>query len=263
MLIDGFTVAAQIVNFFILVALMKVFLYRPILKAMADRERKIAERSAATDAERQKADSELAAYRKRNQSWDAELQALQTQAKKEVDGAKGEMLKEAHQDVALLKAKWQSSIAHQKVAFLKSLKKRVTQQVYATARRALSDLANRDLEMQITAVFIEGLERLDQKKWKLIGDIQQAKGNQILIESAFALPAEQSNKIDALLRAHLPEGIVVDYKTEANLICGIALKVPGHKITWDLNDYLRTLEAEISDVLQVETQTFEKPLSVS
>ncbi len=42
MLIDWFTVSAQFINFIVLVLLMKRFLYRPILEAMAARERQIA-----------------------------------------------------------------------------------------------------------------------------------------------------------------------------------------------------------------------------
>ena len=41
MQINWFTVIAQIVNFLILVWLLKRFLYKPILKAIDERERKI------------------------------------------------------------------------------------------------------------------------------------------------------------------------------------------------------------------------------
>jgi len=42
--INWFTVIAQIVNFLILVWLLKRFLYKPVLKAIAEREQKIASR---------------------------------------------------------------------------------------------------------------------------------------------------------------------------------------------------------------------------
>ena len=42
MLIDWFTVSAQVVNFLILVWLLKRFLYRPILNAIDAREKRIA-----------------------------------------------------------------------------------------------------------------------------------------------------------------------------------------------------------------------------
>ena len=51
MQIDWFTVVAQIVNFLTLVGLLKKFLYGPIIRAMDDRERRIASRlEEANDA---------------------------------------------------------------------------------------------------------------------------------------------------------------------------------------------------------------------
>ena len=43
MLIDWFTVGAQVLNFLILVWLLKRFLYRPILHAIDAREQRIAQ----------------------------------------------------------------------------------------------------------------------------------------------------------------------------------------------------------------------------
>jgi F-type H+-transporting ATPase subunit b len=52
MLIDWFTVAAQVVNFLILVWLMKRFLYKPILHAIDEREKRIATELANADNKR-------------------------------------------------------------------------------------------------------------------------------------------------------------------------------------------------------------------
>ena len=46
MLIDWFTVGAQALNFIVLVWLMKRFLYRPVLDAIAAREQRIAQQLA-------------------------------------------------------------------------------------------------------------------------------------------------------------------------------------------------------------------------
>ena len=56
MLIDWFTVGAQIVNFLILVWLLKRFLYKPILDAIDAREKRIAAELA--DADTKKAEAE-------------------------------------------------------------------------------------------------------------------------------------------------------------------------------------------------------------
>jgi F-type H+-transporting ATPase subunit b len=49
MLIDWFTVGAQVLNFLILVWLLKRFLYKPILHAIDEREKRIAKELADAD----------------------------------------------------------------------------------------------------------------------------------------------------------------------------------------------------------------------
>ena len=56
MLIDWFTVGAQALNFLILVWLMKRFLYKPILHAIDEREKRIAAELA--DADKKKAEAQ-------------------------------------------------------------------------------------------------------------------------------------------------------------------------------------------------------------
>ena len=60
MLIDWFTVGAQVLNFVVLVWLMKRFLYRPILDAIDAREKRVAAELADADARRAEAGRERA-----------------------------------------------------------------------------------------------------------------------------------------------------------------------------------------------------------
>ena len=52
MLIDWFTVAAQAINFLILVGLLSRFLYKPILHAIDEREKGIATQLAQAEADK-------------------------------------------------------------------------------------------------------------------------------------------------------------------------------------------------------------------
>lgn len=246
MLIDWFTVAAQIINFLILVALLKHFLYGPVLRAMATREEKIATQLRAAQAEKEKARAEADAYLKKNKDWETERLEMFTQAKEAAKTERNELIVKAHQEVDLLQAKWHETIEHQKTAFLQNLRKRVIRQVYDTARRVLKDLANADLEDQITTVFIQRLKALDHEKWEKIAEALQDKKNALVIESAFEVSQKDREKITGFLEKQLQQKVMLVYKIEPGTICGLTLKSPGHKIAWDLNDYLEKLEEEIA-----------------
>ena len=87
MLIDWFTVGAQLLNFIILVWLMKRFLYQPVLDAIAAREQKIAAELADAAATKAEAHRQQDEFRKKNQAFDEQRAELLRQAR---DAAKAE-----------------------------------------------------------------------------------------------------------------------------------------------------------------------------
>ena len=70
MLIDWFTVGAQVINFVILVWLMKRFLYKPILNAIDAREQRIAAELADAEAKRAEAQKERDEFEHKNEDFD-------------------------------------------------------------------------------------------------------------------------------------------------------------------------------------------------
>jgi F-type H+-transporting ATPase subunit b len=62
MKINWFTVIAQIINFFVLVWLLRRFLYKPVLKAIDERENKIASELKDAKAKETEAKKEQAEF---------------------------------------------------------------------------------------------------------------------------------------------------------------------------------------------------------
>jgi len=82
MLIDWFTVGAQALNFLILMWLLKRYLYKPMLRAIDARERRIADELADAKAKKVEAQSECDEFRRKNADFDqqrAELLSLATE----------------------------------------------------------------------------------------------------------------------------------------------------------------------------------------
>ena len=95
MLIDWFTVGAQALNFFILVWLMKRFLYKPILHAIDAREKRIATELANADAKKAEAQKERDEFQHKNDEFDQQRAALLSKAKDEAKTELQRLLDEA------------------------------------------------------------------------------------------------------------------------------------------------------------------------
>ena len=253
MLIDWFTVAAQIVNFLILVALLKYFLYDRIIKAMDERQQHIAARLDEAERLRQEADAEAAVHRQKQHELEAKRAELLAQAKADADSQRQELLAKARQEVESLQDRWQQAIRDEKDAFLRDLRQRTSQQMLAMARHALRDLADAELEQQMLAAFLDKLQTLDAEAWEAMAMTQQDAKQPLVIHSAFAVPQAARQRLQHLLQERLGEAVTVRFETAPEVMCGIELQTDGQKIAWSLEHYLETLEESLAAVFDEET----------
>ncbi len=100
MLIDWFTVIAQIINFLVLVYLLKRFLYGPIITAMDKRQEKIELRLEGARKKKEEARQEAELLHKKNREFDAGHEEMLSQIKKEAEARRAELIKDARSRVA-------------------------------------------------------------------------------------------------------------------------------------------------------------------
>ena len=161
MLIDWFTVAAQVVNFLILVWLLKRFLYKPILDAIDAREKRIAGELADADAKKAEAQKERDEFQHKNEEFDQQRAALMSQATDEAKAERQRLLDEARQAADALSAKRQETLRNDAHHLNQAISRRTQQEVFAIARKALTDLAGTSLEERMGEVFIRRLREMD------------------------------------------------------------------------------------------------------
>ncbi len=254
MLINWFTVIAQIVNFMILVFLLKYFLYDRIIKAMDEREERIHLRLKEAEEKKQEAEQEAKGYVERNREFDEKREEMLAQAKREADARKKELTEEARQAVTNLRSMWLEAVQRDKKSFVQDLRKMAGNQVYTIARKAFRDLVDAEVEERIIGVFLEQLRGMSKRKREALVTSIKESGNDVVIRSAFEIQAEMRERITRALRRQIADGIEVRYEMSSDLIMGIELKTGGRKIAWSLQDYLDTLEEHTLQALETEVQ---------
>ena len=250
MLIDWFTVTAQVINFLVLVYLLKRFLYGPIIRAMDQREKRIALRLEEGQKKKDEAQQEMALYQKKNRDLDNQREEKLSQIKEEAEARRKELINEARNEVDAIRARWHGAIQREKEAFLQDLRQRAGKQTCAIARRVLKDLANVDLERHIIRVFIERLRNLDDQERTALNESIRKSGQRINLRSAFEIPQEMAREIAAVLQNQGADPLDLQLEISSEVICGIELKVYGRKIAWSLEDYVDTLEEALVEALE-------------
>ena len=250
MLIDWFTVGAQAINFIILVWLLKRFLYKPILNAVDAREKRVAAELADAAAKKAEAVKERDEFRHKNEEFDQQRVALLSKAAEEAKAERQRLLGEARQAADVLSAKRQETLRSDARNLGEAISRRTRQEVFAIARKALTDLATTSLEERLAEVFMRRLREMDGKAKAGLGEALKSASDPALVRSAFDLPAEQRTAIQNALNETFSAKIRVRFETAPDLVGGIELTTNGQKVAWSIGDYLASLQKGVEQLLK-------------
>jgi F-type H+-transporting ATPase subunit b len=250
MLIDWFTVAAQALNFLILVWLMKRFLYHPILNAIDTREKLIAKELADADARKSEAQQERDEFQHKNEKFDQQRAGLLTKATDEAKTERLRILDEARHAADALAAKRQESLISDGRTLNQAITRLTRKEVFAITRKALTDLATASLEERMGEVFTRRLRELDDKSKSALDEALKKNSEPARIRSTFDMPTAQRAAIQNALNETFSAEIQLRFEVSPDLISGIELSKNGQKVAWSIADYLTTLENGIAELLK-------------
>jgi F-type H+-transporting ATPase subunit b len=250
MLIDWFTVGAQALNFLILVWLMKRFLYKPILNAINAREKLIAGELADAAAKKAEAQKEHDEFQKKNQEFDQQRAALLARATDEANAERQRLLDEARKAADALSVKRQESLINDARNLNQTISRLAQKEVFAIARKALTDLATVSLEERMGEVFDRRLRELDGNAKAVLGEALKKNSEPALVRSTFDLPAAQRAAIQNALNETFSAEIHIRFETAPDLVSGIELTANGQKVGWSIADYLASLEKGVGELLK-------------
>lgn len=259
MLIDWFTVSAQVVNFLILVWLMKRFLYKPILHAIDAREKQIATELADADGKRAEAEKERDEFQHKNEEFDQQRAALLSKARDEAQAERQRLLNEARQTADALRARRQDALKREQQSLNDEIARRTREEVFAIARKTLMDLAGTSLEECISEAFTRRLRELNDEAKEGLAKALKTSSDPVLLRSAFELPSEQRAAIQHALNETFSAEIQVHFETAPDVISGIELTANGRKVAWSIADYLASLKKSVGDLLKEQSKPQAKP----
>jgi F-type H+-transporting ATPase subunit b len=258
MLIDWFTVAAQAVNFLILVWLMKRFLYKPILNAIDEREKRIATELANADKKKAEAQKESDEFKHKNEEFDQQRATLLNKATDEAKAERQRLIDEAQKAAAAVSFKRQEALRSEELNLRQAISRRTEREVFAIARKALTDLATTSLEERLGEVFTRRLREMNGQAKAGLGEALKSASAPAIVRSAFDLPTEQRAAIQNALNETFSAEIHIRFETGPDLISGIELTTNGQKVAWSIADYLVSLERGVGELLKEKDKPIAK-----
>lgn len=253
MLIDWFTVIAQLVNFLILVWLLKRFLYTPILSAIDAREKRIAGGLADALAKQEEAQRQRDEFKHKNEEFDQQRKALLSAATLEAQTERQRLLLEARKEFEDLRTRQQEAMRNDFHNLKDEITRRTQGEVFAIARKTLGDLAAESLEERMVEAFIRRCRTLKEEEKNSLQNAFGGGDGEVLVRSTFPLPEAQQKAIEVAVREMFTFDGQFHFEISPDLVSGIALSMNGYEVTWSIADYLLALEQHVGELLTVQS----------
>ncbi|MDE2310797.1 MAG: F0F1 ATP synthase subunit delta [Betaproteobacteria bacterium] len=235
---DWTTFFLEIINFLVLVWILKRFLYHPILGVVARRRAGI--EKAMADARRIEAEAgELKQQSQRELAqWKEDKEAAQAHLREELAAERERLMAEMEIAVAEERERRRVLEERQQVDFKRAVEEQGIAQGAAFAARLLSRVATPELEARLYALLLEDLRGLRAEDKRAVADAA-APGLQLKVQSAFALDAARRAELAQALAEVAGKVLPVEYVENPELLAGFQVSIGPWILHANLRDELK------------------------
>ena len=163
MIFDWFTALAQLVNFLILIALLRWLLYGRIKNAIRERQQKFDAVLAEAKQREEAADARAEEFREKSEQLERERKQKLEDARRQAEEKRDAWLKEAREETREQARRWKEQVRRERADLLRRLREKTAGEACAIAGKALRDLAGVTLEAQMVRRLRRQFDRMDDE----------------------------------------------------------------------------------------------------
>ena len=249
MQIDWLTVAAQIVNFLVLVWLLQRFLYKPVTTAMRRREDRINDRMAEARAARRQAEDEVERLKRRQAELEAQKDEILDTARQEAATLRDRLEAGIREEMDEKRAAWRDHLAEERAALAQSLRRKAGQKVLEISHRVLADYADADLSERVIAKFAERLQTLDPDIHARMSKAAAEPDAVATVSCGAAIDSASKARITRAIHRSLSSDLDVNYRQDPEMVLGVRMTIGEYSVEWSAAHYLDRLQTEMEEIM--------------
>lgn len=233
---DLTTFILEMINFAVLVWVLKRLFYKPVKAIIEKRRSEVeAELTAARrlEAEASATQAELAG---RVATWEAEKAKLRARLDAELEGERERRLAAIEQEAAALATRHATTEQRERDEARRRTQAEAVDQAGGFCARLLARLASPALEARLVELFLDDLGELpaaDRER------LRTRSRDAVVVTSAFALPEAQRTELARRVAALVGDGRTLRYQEDQALLAGVAVDLGGLTLDGSLRSDLR------------------------
>lgn len=245
--LDWTTFVLEILNFLVLVWVLKRLLYKPILKVIADRKAEIQNRLSEADILRKDAQALREQYENRQIEWNREKETVRNRMVEEVNVERGQLLAALHGALEEEREKAKALNERRLADLSRQAENAAIAQGGRFAAQLLARLASVDLEARLIEIMIEDLSRTSDERRQAIRAACATGEATVIVTSAYVLNQAQRRFLLEAVESLLGRSMSCEWREEKGLLAGIRLSlgpwVLGANLQDELKAYAETAQA--------------------
>lgn len=249
MQIDWTTLVLEIINFLVLVWILKRFLYKPVMEAIAARQQRVEAKLAEARVIEDGARELQSQYQRRLADWDME----KAKARAALDA---ELLQERNRqmqalDKALLEERERVAAvtAHKQQEAQRELEVEALAHAQRFASTLLARLADPVVESRFVSLLFEDWANLPDTQLESLRRAVLVDKAKATVTTAFPLSPAQRREIESALQSRLEADLVVAFDEDPSLLAGVRLSLGPWQLNMNFADELASFKAAANHVL--------------
>lgn len=239
------TFLLEIINFLVLVWILKRFFYKPVLEVIARRRAGIEKTLADAEALHTQAQSLHDQYEQRLTRWEEERRAGRAQLQQEIEQERARRMQELEALLARERDKAQVLEQRQLAETLRRNEATALAQGARFASRLLGFASGPELQTRLLELLLEEIGALSSERLEALrAGIKEPVG-EVVITSAYPLPDSERLRLTEALKKALAADISPRYEEDAALLAGVCIYVGSWTLVANLRDELKGF-AELS-----------------
>ncbi|HSR01250.1 MAG TPA: F0F1 ATP synthase subunit delta [Methylophilaceae bacterium] len=224
---DWTTFVLEVINFIVLLWLLKHFFYKPVLNILDARQERVRKELARAEKLQKDADALKHEYQARLADWEKEREQARQNLEEELTQLKIVSTDNIKQSLLDEKAKWQVKNQAITASHDAEVARQAASEAYANVAAMLSRLATPELTANILKIFLEDLVQMPESELTALRKAAQAfEGDaQVEVTSAHSLDNKVLSKISNALTEVTQHKLHITFKLNSELIAGLRVTI--------------------------------------
>lgn len=244
--LDWTTFLLQILNFLVLVWLLKRFLYKPVFAVIAERKVKLDQVRAESERLRQEGEALRARYERRLTDWEREKEKAREQLLEQLRVERTRSMEELRLSLEQEREKAQARSERERAELQRRIEEQSLAQGARFAARLLECVATPELEARIVAMTCDELRNLTPERRKAI--VAVSNGESPLVMSAYPLDGEQRAAVSTALQSLTGRSVECRWSEAPEVVAGLHISIGpwvlGANVRDELNFFVEAAHAD-------------------